>query len=187
MTDAPDSTTADPATTSTPHSREQLLRLLRDDPRSVSRAEIKAAFQDGRLGDQDLDIPTLAGMRRISELLTDLQPTTEAATPADRATATTDGTRRTAARSRSDLEGELRALRETVGELEGRLSTTAAGADQAREDLAALVARVERQPTPPSVDADVVANAQRLAAAALAAALLAIVVAVIALVIVLGR
>ena len=57
-----------------PHSREQLLRLLNDDPRSVSRAEIKAAFADGRLGDQDLDIPVLAGMKRITELLAELDP-----------------------------------------------------------------------------------------------------------------
>ena len=56
------------------HTREQLLRMLKRDPTSVSRTEIKAAFQDGRLGDEDLDIPTLAGMKRISELLGDLQP-----------------------------------------------------------------------------------------------------------------
>jgi len=68
------------------HTREELLRMLRQDPHSVSRAEIKAAFQDGRLGDQDLDIPTLAGMKRISELLTDLQqaPTEPVKTPARR-------------------------------------------------------------------------------------------------------
>jgi hypothetical protein len=58
----------------TTHTREQLLRMLKRDPTSVSRSEIKAAFQDGRLGDEDLDIPTLAGMKRISELLDDLQP-----------------------------------------------------------------------------------------------------------------
>lgn len=56
------------------HTREQLLRMLKRDPTSVSRAEIKAAFQDGRLGDEDLDIPTLAGMKRISELLDELEP-----------------------------------------------------------------------------------------------------------------
>jgi len=56
------------------HTREQLLRMLKRDPTSVSRAEIKAAFQDGRLGDDDLDIPTLAGMKRISELLDELEP-----------------------------------------------------------------------------------------------------------------
>jgi hypothetical protein len=48
--------------------------MLKRDPTSVSRAEIKAAFQDGRLGDEDLDIPTLAGMKRISELLDELEP-----------------------------------------------------------------------------------------------------------------
>jgi hypothetical protein len=58
----------------TTHTREQLLRMLKRDPTSVSRVEIKAAFQDGRLGDEDLDIPTLAGMRRISELLDELEP-----------------------------------------------------------------------------------------------------------------
>lgn len=57
-----------------PLTREQLLRMLKRDPTSVSRAEIKAAFQDGRLGDEDLDIPTLAGMKRISELLDELEP-----------------------------------------------------------------------------------------------------------------
>ncbi len=57
-----------------PHTREQLLRMLKRDPTSVSRTEIKAAFQDGRLGDEDLDIPMLAGMRRISELLDELEP-----------------------------------------------------------------------------------------------------------------
>jgi hypothetical protein len=61
-------------TTTTQHTREQLLRMLKRDPTSVSRAEIKAAFADGRLGDEDLDIPTLAGMKRISELLDDLEP-----------------------------------------------------------------------------------------------------------------
>lgn len=60
--------------TAKPHTREQLLRMLKRDPTSVSRAEIKAAFQDGRLGDEDLDIPTLAGMKRISELLDELEP-----------------------------------------------------------------------------------------------------------------
>ena len=54
------------STSTTMHTREQLLRMLKRDPTSVSRAEIKAAFQDGRLGDEDLDIPTLAGMKRIS-------------------------------------------------------------------------------------------------------------------------
>jgi|GEM_PF-5950427 len=57
-----------------PRSREQLLRALHDEPRNVTRAEIKAAFADGRLGDQDLDIPVLAGMRRITELLSELEP-----------------------------------------------------------------------------------------------------------------
>jgi hypothetical protein len=68
------------------HTRDELLRMLRQDPHSVTRAEIKAAFQDGRLGDQDLDIPTLAGMRRISELLADVQqaPTEPVKTPARR-------------------------------------------------------------------------------------------------------
>lgn len=40
----------------------------------MSRTEIKAAFADGRLGDQDLDIPVLAGMKRITELLSELEP-----------------------------------------------------------------------------------------------------------------
>ena len=65
-----------------PRSREQLLRVLHDDPRNVSRAEIKAAFADGRLGDQDLDIPVLAGMKRITELLAELDPNAAADRPA---------------------------------------------------------------------------------------------------------
>ncbi len=80
MSDAPAS-----APSSRVRTREQLLHVLHDDPRSVSREEIKAAFADGRLGDQDLDIPVLAGMRRITELLAELQPdaagSTEAAGP----------------------------------------------------------------------------------------------------------
>lgn len=68
-------------TTTTAHTREQLLRMLKRDPASVSRAEIKAAFADGRLGDEDLDIPTLAGMKRISELLDELEPVPPDPTP----------------------------------------------------------------------------------------------------------
>ena len=75
MSDAPA-----PATRSRVRTREQLLHVLHDDPRSVSREEIKAAFADGRLGDQDMDIPVLAGMRRITELLAELHPE-GAATP----------------------------------------------------------------------------------------------------------
>ena len=70
-----------PSTSTTSHTREQLLRMLKRDPTSVPRAEIKAAFQDGRLGDEDLDIPTLAGMKRISELLDDLEPAPPDPTP----------------------------------------------------------------------------------------------------------
>jgi hypothetical protein len=65
-----------------------LLHVLHDDPRSVTREEIKAAFADGRLGDQDLDIPVLAGMRRITELLAELHPDDALAAEAGAADAT---------------------------------------------------------------------------------------------------
>lgn len=81
----------------TVHTREQLLRMLKRDPTSVSRAEIKAAFQDGRLGDEDLDIPTLAGMRRISELLDDLEPA-----PPDPAPGSAKARRRATGRRNTD-------------------------------------------------------------------------------------
>lgn len=79
------------------HTREQLLRMLKRDPTSVSRAEIKAAFADGRLGDEDLDIPTLAGMRRISELLDDLEPA-----PPDPAPGSAKARRRATGRRNTD-------------------------------------------------------------------------------------
>lgn len=81
-----------------PHTREQLLRMLKRDPTSVSRAEIKAAFQDGRLGDEDLDIPTLAGMKRISELLDDLEPA-----PPDPAPGSAKARRRATGRRNTDV------------------------------------------------------------------------------------
>ncbi|MFN8519777.1 MAG: hypothetical protein U0667_10400 [Chloroflexota bacterium] len=84
-------------TTATAHTREQLLRMLKRDPTSVSRAEIKAAFQDGRLGDEDLDIPTLAGMKRISELLDELEPA-----PADPAPGSAKARRRATGRRNTD-------------------------------------------------------------------------------------
>lgn len=80
-----------------PHTREQLLRMLKRDPTSVSRAEIKAAFQDGRLGNEDLDIPTLAGMKRISELLDELEPA-----PPDPAPGSAKARRRATGRRNTD-------------------------------------------------------------------------------------
>jgi hypothetical protein len=84
-------------TSATVHSREQLLRMLKRDPASVSRAEIKAAFQDGRLGDEDLDIPMLAGMKRISELLDELEPA-----PAEPAPGSARARRRATGRRNTD-------------------------------------------------------------------------------------
>jgi hypothetical protein len=84
-------------TSATVHTREQLLRMLKRDPASVSRAEIKAAFQDGRLGDEDLDIPTLAGMKRISELLDELEPA-----PAEPAPGSARARRRATGRRNTD-------------------------------------------------------------------------------------
>ncbi len=84
-------------TATKPHTREQLLRMLKRDPTSVSRAEIKAAFADGRLGDEDLDIPTLAGMKRISELLDDLEPA-----PPDPAPGSAKARRRATGRRNTD-------------------------------------------------------------------------------------
>lgn len=84
-------------TAAKPHTREQLLRMLKRDPTSVSRAEIKAAFADGRLGDEDLDIPTLAGMKRISELLDDLEPA-----PPDPAPGSAKARRRATGRRNTD-------------------------------------------------------------------------------------
>ncbi len=185
MTDAPDSTAADQAATPIRHTREELLRLLRDDPRDVSRAEIKAAFQDGRLGDQDLDIPTLAAMRRITELLTEPQPASDLV-GGPPPTAAAAGLPRSGTRPRGAVEAELAALRDTIAQLERSLASTTTTAERARDELVILTDRVDR-PAPVSSDGPAPAETHRLAAAALAAALLSLVVALIALVVVLGR
>jgi hypothetical protein len=101
------------------HSREELLRMLRHDPHSVSRAEIKAAFQDGRLGDQDLDIPTLAGMKRISELLTDVR-SVPVENPPTRTPRRGSGARRDSGMPRplTEVDTELAALAGRVESLE---------------------------------------------------------------------
>jgi hypothetical protein len=107
-------------------SRSELLRLLHDEPRAVSRAEIKAAFADGRLGEQDMDIPVLAGMRRITELLADLGPVATATSPAlppdladTPAFGTPAGGRATATSVRvSELEAVVAALADRVAALE---------------------------------------------------------------------
>ncbi|MCY7418112.1 MAG: hypothetical protein LH650_06370 [Chloroflexi bacterium] len=118
----------------TTYSRPELLRLLHDDPRAVSRAAIKAAFADGRLGDQDLDIPVLAGMRRITELLADLGPGA-AATGTSRGTDLADtpahgtptGGRATATSVRvSELDATVAALTDRVATLESSLATARA-------------------------------------------------------------
>lgn len=131
------------------HTREELLRMLRQDPHSVSRAEIKAAFQDGRLGDQDLDIPTLAGMRRISELLTDLQQT-----PAAPAAAKAGSRRQTAARRDpgtprplTEVDQEVAALSARIESFERRLRESDTSIESLRRKLeeAGPAERVVRQ------------------------------------------
>jgi len=105
-----------PATRPRVRTREQLLHALHDDPRSVSREEIKAAFADGRLGDQDLDIPVLAGMRRITELLSELHPDDAAAH--DAAAASEAATAAPAAPHSTGMSVRVTELEERVALLE---------------------------------------------------------------------
>ncbi len=113
----------------TPISREELLRALHDDPNGVSRTEIKAAFADGRLGDQDLDIPVLAGMRRITELLSELGPGSDTGAPA---TPGTSAARPTATTTR------LTGLEERVVLLEARADTQPPAPAPSVQDVAAV-------------------------------------------------
>jgi hypothetical protein len=122
--------------------REQLLHVLHDDPRSVSREEIKAAFADGRLGDQDLDIPVLAGMRRITELLADLHP--------DDAAAHEAGVVSEAAASNSvarpaGMSVRLTGLEERIGHLEAAATEPAPPSPTVQDvaDLRATLTRLE--------------------------------------------
>jgi hypothetical protein len=131
-----------------PRSREQLLRMLHDNPASVSRVEIKAAFADGRLGDQDLDIPVLAGMKRITELLSELDPSAAAEPPPSPHGAVTVAGEQVGAREPSrptsssvrigDIETQLGQVADRVAALEVRIqedraaaTTRAAAADRA--------------------------------------------------------
>lgn len=116
-----------PATGARVRTREQLLHALHDDPHNVSRAEIKAAFADGRLGDQDLEIPVLAGMRRITELLAELQTDGAGVAPAG---PVADAANPTVATRPVSTSTRLTELDERITHLEG---------------LAA-----EQQPAPPS-------------------------------------
>jgi hypothetical protein len=109
------------STSTTTHTREQLLRMLKRDPASVSRAEIKAAFADGRLGDEDLDIPTLAGMKRISELLDDLEPA-----PADPAPGSARARRRATGRRNTDAPPEMSPPPRPLSEVDHALAVMAA-------------------------------------------------------------
>src|SRR5262245_55000158 len=119
---APEETSSRTTTTTTPtHTREQLLRMLKRDPTSVSRAEIKAAFQDGRLGDEDLDIPTLAGMKRISELLDDLEPA-----PPDPAPGSAKARRRATGRRNTDAPPDLAPPPRPLSEVDHALAVMAA-------------------------------------------------------------
>jgi hypothetical protein len=112
------------STSTTMHTREQLLRMLKRDPTSVSRAEIKAAFQDGRLGDEDLDIPTLAGMKRISELLDDLEPA-----PPDPAPGSARAKRRATGRRNTDAPSEMSPPPRPLSEVDHALALMAARVD----------------------------------------------------------
>ena len=109
------------STSTTTHTREQLLRMLKRDPTSVPRAEIKAAFQDGRLGDEDLDIPTLAGMKRISELLDDLEPA-----PPDPAPGSATARRRATGRRNTDAPPEMSPPPRPLSEVDHALAVMAA-------------------------------------------------------------
>jgi hypothetical protein len=109
------------STSTTTHTREQLLRMLKRDPTSVSRAEIKAAFADGRLGDEDLDIPTLAGMKRISELLDDLEPA-----PPDPAPGSAKARRRATGRRNTDAPPPLSPPPRPLSEVDHALAVMAA-------------------------------------------------------------
>ena len=127
------------ATRSRVRTREQLLHVLHDDPRSVSREEIKAAFADGRLGDQDLDIPVLAGMRRITELLAELHPD---GVPVPEAAATS------AAPRPAGMAVRLTELEERIAHLEGLAadpppSATPSPSVQDVNDLRTSLARLE--------------------------------------------
>ena len=110
-----------PSTGTTVHTREQLLRMLKRDPASVSRAEIKAAFQDGRLGDEDLDIPTLAGMKRISELLDDLEPA-----PPDPTPGSAKARRRATGRRNTDAPPDMSPPPRPLSEVDHALAVMAA-------------------------------------------------------------
>ena len=132
-----------PARASRPRvrTREQLLHVLTDDPRSVSREEIKAAFADGRLGDQDLDIPVLAGMRRITELLAELHPDDIVASETVASeVASGGGAPRPAA-----IAVRLAAVEERVAQLEAAAGEATPPAATAQEvaDLRAAMARLE--------------------------------------------
>jgi hypothetical protein len=143
---------AAPARTRT-RSREQLLRLLHDDPHAVSRAEIKAAFADGRLGDQDLDIPVLAGMRRITELLSELDPNIEATAPSGTVTGTPVRAAPSGVRI-AELEAQLGLVTDRLAAVEARRSAddealaatdkAVAATDKAVEALGDRVERQER-------------------------------------------
>lgn len=93
-------------------SREQLLKLLDDNPSAVSRAEIKAAFADGRLGDEDLDIPVVAGLRRITDLLADLRQDAPTENPPSTAPSPASGGSRAATTTArpDDLEDRVRRI-----------------------------------------------------------------------------
>ena len=119
-------------------------------PRNVSRAEIKAAFADGRLGDQDLDIPVLAGMKRITELLAELDPNAAGDAGAVPASATGAGSPSDLAGARDpshatstgvrigDIETQLGRVADRVAALEAKIQDdrAAAAARAAAEDQA---------------------------------------------------
>ncbi len=152
------------------HSRDQLLRLLHDDPRAVSRAEIKAAFADGRLGDQDLDIPVLAGMKRITELLSELEPEPEVmGAPTEAPTAPRPGT--TAAR--------LIDLDERVGRLESAVDAPPRDPPASASDVADLRATLTRLEAAVATQDARLRQAFGLVAVALAIAVVALVLAII--------
>ena len=155
--------------------REQLLHVLNDDPRSVSREEIKAAFADGRLGDQDLDIPVLAGMRRITELLAELHPDDSGVPEAD----SSAGSAASGSASRPSAVGvRMTDLEERVVHLEAEAAEPPPPSPTVQEvaDLRASVTRLEAA----LADRDArLRQATLLAAVALIVAIAAVILAVV--------
>ena len=171
MSDAPA-----PVTSTRVRTRQQLLHVLNDDPRSVSREEIKAAFADGRLGDQDLDIPVLAGMRRITELLAELHP--DDAVAHEAAAASEAATAAPAAPHSAGTSVRVTELEERVTHLEA-LSAEPKPPSPTVEEVADLRTSVARLEASLATGDARLRQVMWLAAAALVMAVVAVILAVL--------